>query len=223
MAKLKNPAKRYHGHRKLVKYYKDRAVDTRDRLETTVRERDQEIQVLKVEIRGLEEEILLLNNYSHSLCAYPATGQHCICEHTKTIAGPSTAQDTARAEEAATESDCASVLGTGEKQRGELQGSSGVFKSNENASLVDVQRVSSTVDDGTPSAVGEDSAGYFGHRNIADSRQAYGAFSGYGDNDEDMSSESWSHVSSVASLDFEEEAEFVELPSDEEVDTELAV
>ncbi|KAK4950946.1 hypothetical protein LTR10_010939 [Elasticomyces elasticus] len=207
MAKLKNPAKRYHGHRKLVKYYKDRAVDTRDRLETTVRERDQEIQVLKVEIRGLEEEILLLNNYSHSLCAYPATGQHCI----------------SRAEEAATESDCASVLGTGEKQRGELQGSSGVFKSNENASLVDEQRVSSTVDDGTPSAVGEDSAGYFGHRNIADSRQAYGAFSGYGDNDEDMSSESWSHVSSVASLDFEEEAEFVELPSDEEVDTELAV
>ncbi|KAK3627565.1 lipase 2 [Elasticomyces elasticus] len=229
MAKLKNPAKRYPGRRKLVHEYEARVEMAEEGYQARQVRRGVLLTrmaaaaaVHQEEIDELEEEIIGLEIRLSLLCDFPVTDKQCICEHKKSIAGLSIAEDTPHAEEAGTESNGASVLGTVvEEQRGELQGSTGVSKSDENASLAAEE--SRTVDDGAPSAVSEDASGYFGHRNIGDSRQEYGAFSGYGDNDEDMSSESWSHVSSVASLDFEEEAEFVELPSDEEVDTELAV
>ncbi|KAK5732803.1 lipase 2 [Elasticomyces elasticus] len=222
-------AKRYPGRRKLVHEYEARVKAAEEgyqarqvRRGVLLAQMAAAAAVHQEEIDELEEEIIGLEIRISLLCNFPVTEEQCICEHTKTIAGPSIAQDTPRAEEAATESNSVSVLGNREGMHGEIQSPHGVSKSNENASLADEGRVSSTVDHGAPSTVGEDAAGYFGHRNIADSQQAFGTFSGYGDNDEDMSSESWSHVSSVASLDFEEEAELIELPSDEEEDTELA-
>ncbi|KAK4890151.1 hypothetical protein LTR27_011143 [Elasticomyces elasticus] len=229
MAKLKNPAKRYPGRRKLVHEYEARVKSAEEgyqgrqvRRGVLLAQMAAAAAVHQEEIDELEEEIIGLEIRLSLLCNFPVTEEQCICEHTKTIAGPSIAQDTPRAEEAATEPNCVSGFENGEEQREDGRVSNGVSMSNENVSLAAEERVSSTIDHGAPSAVGEDAANYFGHSNIADSRQQYGVFSGYGDNDEDMSSESWSHVSSVASLDFEEEAEFIELPSDEEVDTEPA-
>ncbi|KAK5744216.1 lipase 2 [Elasticomyces elasticus] len=221
MGKLKNPAKRYPGRRKLVHEYEARVKAAEEGYQARQIRRGVLLArmaaaaaVHQEEIDELEGEIIGLQIPLSSFCHFPVTEKQCICEHTKTIAEPSIAQDTARAEGAATESNCVSGLEIGEEQHDDGQVSNGVSQSNENASLAAGE--SSTVDDGAPSAVGEDAAGYFGHRNIADSQQAHGVFSGYADEYMYMSSGTATTHGSEASLDFEEGAEFVEKLSDEE-------